>query len=114
MTLGELFYRRACLIHEGYTNSLEFDAMFEADTDLGHAWCRELWQRRLRDFDRNHINSIKESEQNLQELKQGIAQGLKDAGKKWNDPVSNPEKIPNFRLYTAREIRKRWDEKRKE
>ena len=114
MTLGELFYRRACLIQEGYTNKVEFDAMFDADTDLGHAWCRDLWHKRNRDFDKQHRQMIKEVEESVQALKPKVQAVLSAAGARWNDPVNEPIIIPNFRLYTPKEIRERWEVKRLE
>jgi hypothetical protein len=114
MTLGELFYRRACLIQEGYTNNIEFDTMFENDTDLGHAWCRELWRKRNADFYKEHEKQIEANNERLQKLKPLLVEAFKHSGKRWNDPVSNPEVIPNFRLYTAKEIRERWEAKRRE
>ena len=112
MTLGELFYRRACLIQEGYTNKLEFDAMFDADTDIGHAWCRELWRKRNADFYKEHEKQLAENNERLQKLKPLLLAALKESGLRWDDPVSNPEPIPNFRLYSAKEIKERWEQKR--
>ena len=115
MTFGELFYRRACLIQEGYTNSLEFDAMFEADTDLGHAWCLELWRKRNRDFETIHRKEILESNERLVNLKPQLKEFFKAAGTRWNDPLPEGEvKIPQFKFYTASEIRERWAQKRKQ
>lgn len=112
MTLGELFYRRAILIQEGYTSSIEFDAAFDADTDIGHAWCRELWRKRNADFYKEHEKQLEANNERLQALKPLLIESLKDSGRRWDDPVSNPEPIPNFRLYTAKEIKERWEQKR--